>query len=101
MDRSSTHTVPDLARDERVRLHRDCLTRTYSRAELAALVGLDARLHLVSLNRTLWCARCGEAPFIGGLTAAVPSARAAAARALALKRQPNQNAPRCRVGTAP
>jgi hypothetical protein len=53
MDQSFTYTVADLARDESVRLRCDCRVRTYSRAELAALVGRDARLHLVGLHRTL------------------------------------------------
>jgi hypothetical protein len=57
MDPSFAYTVADLARDESVALRCDCRVRTYSRAELAALVGRDARLHLV------WgCGgRCGAA----------------------------------------
>ena len=47
MDRAFTYTVGDLARDESVKLRCDCRVRTYGRAELAALVGLDARLHVV------------------------------------------------------
>ena len=65
MDPSFAYTVADLARDEGVRLRCDCRVRTYTRAELAALVGLDARLHLVGLNRALWCGQCGEPPFTG------------------------------------
>ncbi len=72
MDRSFTYTVADLAQDESVRLRCDCRVRTYTRAELAALVGLDARLHLVGLHRALWCAECGEPPFTGWAISAVP-----------------------------
>ncbi len=72
MDPSFTYTVADLARDESVRLRCDCRVRTYTRAELAALVGRDARLHLVGLRRALWCNRCGEPPFTGWIAAAVP-----------------------------
>ena len=72
MDPSFTYTVGDLARDESVWLRCDCRVRTYGRAELAALVGLDARLHLVGLNRVLWCRECGEPPFTGWVVAAVP-----------------------------
>jgi hypothetical protein len=72
MDPSFTYTVADLARDESVTLRCDCRVRSFSRAELAALVGLDARLHLVGLRRALWCAECGEPPFTGWVAAAVP-----------------------------
>ena len=72
MDRSFTYTVEDLALDERVRLRCDCRVRTYSRADLIALVGRDARLHLVGLRRALWCADCGEPPFTGWVASAVP-----------------------------
>ena len=71
MGRSFTYTVAALAREESVALRCDCRVRTYSRAELAALVGLDARLHLVGLHRTLWCGDCGEPPFHGWVVAAV------------------------------
>lgn len=60
MDSSFSYTVADLARDEAVRLRCDCRVWTYTRAELAALVGRDARLHLVGLNRELSCRACGE-----------------------------------------
>jgi hypothetical protein len=72
MDPSFAYTVADLARDEGVRLRCDCRVRTYTRAELAALVGRDARLHLVGLDRALWCGECGEPPFTGWVVAAVP-----------------------------
>jgi len=72
MDLSFAYTVADLARDESVRLKCDCRVRTYSRADLAALVGLDARLHLVGLHRALWCGQCGEPPFHGWIASAVP-----------------------------
>ena len=72
MDRSFRYTVADLARDEAVRLRCDCRVRTYTRDELAALVGLDARPHLVGLRRALWCADCGEPPFTGWAASAVP-----------------------------
>ena len=73
MDRAYTYTVADLASDEEVRLRCDCRVRTYSRGELAALVGWDARLHLVGLHRPLWCGECGEPPFHGWIVSAVPS----------------------------
>ena len=72
MDRSFTYTVADLAHDESVALRCDCRVRTYSRAELAAAVGRDARLHLVGLRRALWCGECGEPPFTGWVVSAVP-----------------------------
>ena len=65
MDRTLTYTVADLASDEAIRLRCDCRVRTFDRAELAALVGRDARLHVVGLHRELWCRECGELPFIG------------------------------------
>jgi len=73
MDPSFTFTVGDLALDEAVRLRCDCRARTYRRAELAALVGRDARLHLIGLRPELWCCRCGEPAFYGWVVAAVPS----------------------------
>ena len=73
MDRAFTYTVADLARDESVTLRCDCRVRTYGRGELAALVGLDARLHLVGLRRALWCRECGEPPFTGWVAAAAPA----------------------------
>ena len=71
MDPSFTFTVGDLAFDEAVRLRCDCRARTYCRAELAALVGRDARLHLIGLRTELWCRDCGEPPFHGWVVAAV------------------------------
>ena len=65
MDTAFTYTVGDLARDEAVWLRCDCRVRTYRRDELAALVGRDARLHLVGLHGALWCGLCGEPPFHG------------------------------------
>jgi hypothetical protein len=44
--------------------------RTYSRAELAALVGRDTRLHVVGLHHQLWCRECGEPPFAGWVVSA-------------------------------
>jgi hypothetical protein len=73
MDRAYTYTVADLASDEEVRLRCDCRVRAYRRCELAALVGWDARLHLVGLHRPLWCSECGEPPFHGWTVSAVPS----------------------------
>ena len=72
MDPAFTYTVADLARDESVRLRCDCRVRIYTPAELAALVGRDARLHLVGLRRALWYGDCGEPPFTGWVTSAVP-----------------------------
>jgi hypothetical protein len=46
-------TVVDLAEDEAVQLPCACGVRTFSRDELAALVGRDARLHLIGLRREL------------------------------------------------
>jgi hypothetical protein len=65
MDRTLTYTVADLALDEGLALRCDCRVRTYHRADLATLVGRDARLHLVGLRRELWCRICGEPPFTG------------------------------------
>ena len=72
MDQSLTYTVADLAFDEGLRLRCDCRVRSFSRGELIALVGRSARLHLIGLNRELWCQDCGESPIIGRVTAAVP-----------------------------
>ena len=44
----------------------------FQSSRLAALVGRDARLHLVGLNREILCQECGEPPFIGWVVAAVP-----------------------------
>ena len=46
-----TFTVADLALDEGLALRCDCWVRILGRAELAALVGRDARLHLIGLRR--------------------------------------------------
>ncbi len=73
MDPSFTYTVADLAHDEIVKLRCDCRVRTYRRAEIAALVGLHARLHLVGLRRALWCRDCGEPPFTGWVVSTVES----------------------------
>jgi hypothetical protein len=73
MDPALTLTVADLALDDLVRLRCDCRARPYSRAELGALVGLGARLHLIGLHRELWCRECGEPPFHGWVTSAIPS----------------------------
>ena len=67
-----TYTVADLGRDESVALRCGSRVRTYSRAELAGLVGWDARLHLVGLRRALWCAECAEPPFTGWVVSKVP-----------------------------
>jgi hypothetical protein len=72
MDPSLAYTVGDLARDEAVRLRCGCRVRTYGRAELFALVGRDARLHLVGLCSELWCRECGEPPFTGWVVAGTP-----------------------------
>ena len=47
MDRSLTRVLAKLARDGCVMVRSDCRVRTHSRAELVALVGLHARLHLI------------------------------------------------------
>lgn len=73
MDQSFTFTVGDLASDEAVRLRCDCRVRTFGRAELTGLVGRDARLHLVGLNREIWCQECGEPPFFGWVISVIPS----------------------------
>ena len=73
MDRALTYTVADLALDEGLALRCDCRVRIFGRAELATLVGHDARLHLIGLRRELWCQSCGEPPFYGWVVAATPS----------------------------
>jgi hypothetical protein len=72
MDKTLTYTVGDLATDEAIRLRCDCRVRTFGRAELASLVGRDARLCLVGFHRELWCRSCGEPPFTGWIVSAVP-----------------------------
>lgn len=67
MDRAFSYTVADLARDEVVALECSCRVRSYSRAELMARVGADARLHLIGMRRELRCAECGDAAFRGWL----------------------------------
>ncbi len=71
MDRAFTYTVADLAPDEALRLPCACRTRTFTRAELVALVGADARLHLIGLHREVWCRACGEPPLTGQVVPAV------------------------------
>ena len=73
MDRALTFTVVDLALDEGLALRCDCRVRILGRAELAALVGRDARLHLIGLRRELWCQFCEEPPFLGWVVATAPS----------------------------
>jgi hypothetical protein len=58
-------TVEDLARDQALRLLCACRVRTFSRRDLVALVGRDARLHLIGLRRELWCTDCHEPPLTG------------------------------------
>lgn len=65
MDPSFTYTVADLAPDQALRLPCTCGVRTFSRDRLVALVGRDARLHLIGLRRELWCRDCGEPPLQG------------------------------------
>jgi len=67
MDPALTYTVGDLAPDEALQLPCACRVRTFGRPELAALVGRDARLHLIGLRRELWCTECGEPPLTGRL----------------------------------
>ena len=73
MDPSLTYTVGDLPLDADLALRCACRVRTYRRAELLALVSQDARLHLIGLRRELWCRDCGEPPFTGWATPAVPA----------------------------
>ncbi len=72
VDRTLTYTVADLALAEGVALRGDCRVRTFGRTDLAALVGRDARLHLIGLRRELWCPYCGEPPFHGWVVTTVP-----------------------------
>src|SRR3712207_5221332 len=65
MDRTLTYAVADLALDEGLALRCGCRVRTFGRADLAALVGHDARLHLIGLRRELWCPHCGEPVRLG------------------------------------
>jgi hypothetical protein len=65
MDAAFTYTVGDLAPDEALRLPCACRTRTVTKRQLVALVGRDARLHLLGLRRELWCHACGEPPLQG------------------------------------
>ena len=72
MDPIFTYTVADLALNEQVRLRCDCRVRTYGRSELAAVVGRDARLHMIGLWPELWCPDRGEPPFTGWVISAIP-----------------------------
>ncbi len=65
MDPALTYTVDDLAPDDALELPCACRVRVFSRADLAALVGRDVRLHLIGLRRELWCRDCGEPPLTG------------------------------------
>jgi hypothetical protein len=65
MDPALTYTVADLAADQGLRLPCACRVRTVGKAELVAMVGPDARLHLIGLRRELWCRECGEPPLQG------------------------------------
>jgi len=69
MDPAFTFTVDDLADDEALRLPCACGVRTFSRHDLAMLVGRDVRLHLIGLRRELWCRRCGDPPMTGWVVA--------------------------------
>jgi hypothetical protein len=73
MDPAFSFTVADLAADQAVRLPCVCRIRTISRARLVALVGGDARLHLIGLHRELWCDACGEPPLQGWVVPATPA----------------------------
>jgi hypothetical protein len=53
-DPTMTFTVADLADDEVVLLPCACRVRAFAKRELAALIGRDARLHLIGLRRELW-----------------------------------------------
>ena len=75
MDRALTFTVADLVLDEGLALRCDCRVRILGRAELAALVGLDVRLHLIGLRRELWCQHCVEPSFHGWVATTVPGPR--------------------------
>ena len=75
VDRVLTFTVADLALDEGLALQCDCRVRILGRAELAALVGRGARLHLIGLRRELWCRDCGEPSFHGWVVTTVPGRR--------------------------
>jgi hypothetical protein len=66
-DPTMTFTVADLAEDEVVLLPCACRVRAFAKRELAALIGRDARLHLIGLRRELWCGECGEVPFEGSV----------------------------------
>ncbi|MBX6374525.1 MAG: hypothetical protein IRZ13_09860 [Acetobacteraceae bacterium] len=59
------HTVADIALDEAVRLRCACRVRTFTRAELVARVGRDARLGMIGLRPELRCDDCGEPSFEG------------------------------------
>lgn len=73
MDPAFTYTVADLAPDEALQLPCACRTRIFTRAELLALVGADARLHLIGLHREVWCRDCGEPPMAGRVVPAALS----------------------------
>ena len=73
MDPALTFTVADLADDEAVQLPCACRIRTFRREELAALIGRDARLHLIGLRPELWWRDCGEVPFNGKVVQALPA----------------------------
>ena len=73
MDPALTFTVGDLAPDEALRLPCACRTRTLDRRRLVALLGADARLHLIGLRRELWCADCGEPPLQGWVVRTAPA----------------------------
>lgn len=75
MDPAFAFTVADLAPDEALQFSCGCQVRTFTRADLAALVGQDARLHLIGLRRELWCQACGEVPFQGWVVSTQPSRR--------------------------
>jgi hypothetical protein len=65
MDPAFTFTIEDLAKDQALRPPCAYRVRTFPRRALIALVGRDARLHLIGLCWELWCSNCGEPPFIG------------------------------------
>ncbi len=60
MDPAFTYTAADLAPDEALHFPCACGARVLTRKELVALVGADARLHLIGLHSELWCRECGS-----------------------------------------
>jgi hypothetical protein len=67
-----TAAIEEFALNNEMRLRRHRLARAHCRAEGVPAIH-NLRLHLLDLNRVLWCRECGEPPFHGWVTTVISS----------------------------